>query len=330
MAQLDQVRSGGITPSGMSIEPLVAPSITEGLNPTERGAVLAQIERTMGPEAATRLAGGATVPPSGQISEIATADDPVAAAAFAKANPGQVEALKDALVAAGAHDAYHAVNTGVTDRAVIDRAQARTAGGGCAALGEATMLCNPAGPEIGEYTLPRQEGFPDYIGPDAPHSHLYRAQTSTVGSFPSLAKAAANRLADYPTPGDGWSANLLSLPREQNRATPEGTVNDAGLPDALVRRLPGAAEGDDQVRSYTATDVIGNAVVTNVTILGQHSLHPGTVAQGVRQDERGTTITVVGEGNGQLSTYVNDGAEHTFQKKIEGDIRAAIFNDSQR
>ena len=321
MVQINQIGGGGGAPSGHAGAPLAPSSILEGLTSVERGFVLAQAERTLGPDAAIRLAGGATVPPSGRIAEIAAADDPLAAAAFAAANPGKVEALKDALVAAGAHDAYHAVNTGITDRAVIDRAQERTADGGCAALSETRMLCNPAGPEIGEYTLPRQEGFPDYIGPKAKASHLYRAEASTIDTSSRVLSAIENRVADQPTPGDGWGGVLPGLPQRQNRATPEGAENDAGLPDFLF---------DDQVRSYTATDVNGNAVVANVTISGEHSLHPGIVSQGISQDADGTSITVIGEGNSKLSKAVNPMAEAAFQTKIERDIRAGQFAATQR
>lgn len=307
----------------------VADAVAFGaLPPVQRGIVLAQTERSMGAEAASRLANGATVP-DGLIGAIARDDDVQAAVTLAGIHPERVGELKDALVAAGAKDAYHAVSTGVTDRNAIDDAQAKVADGGCAALGDEHLLCNPEGPEIGEYTLPRQEGFPDYIGPNAPHPHLYRAEAATIGGFASLGEAVADRLAANPTPGDGWSAGMMSLPKNQNRATPSGAVNDAGLPDKIVRNIPTAAEGDDQVRSYTAQDVNGNAVVSNVTIPGQHALHPGIVSQGVSQDAASTTITVVGEGNGRLSTYTNGPAEATFQRKIEGDIRAAILNDAR-
>ena len=65
----------------------------------------------------------------------------------------------------GAIDDFHACTSGVADRDAIDRTQAPATDGGCAAMYDTAMLCNPAGPRIGEFTVGRPSGFADYTGP---------------------------------------------------------------------------------------------------------------------------------------------------------------------
>jgi hypothetical protein len=207
-------------------------------------------------------------------------------------------------------DDFHACTSGVNDRDAIDRAQAQTQNGGCAALSDDAMLCNPAGPEIGEFTVGRPEGFPDYIGPDADYDHTYRSEASTIGGWSSLADHVNSRIADVPTPG-----------RNQTEATPAGVVNDAG-----ITPLPNT----DLVRSSISTDVQGRPVVSNVTIPGQHMLNPGIVSQTAWSDGRSTHAIAVGEGNGVMSIPANPIAREVFENKLEADIRAGIWSDTQR
>ena len=56
------------------------------------------------------------------------------------------------------------------------------------------------------------------------------------------------------------------------------------------------------------------------------------MSQGVRRDENGTHLTVVGEGNAWYSNFpgVNAVAELTFQNKIDANLRQATWLDAQR
>ena len=206
-------------------------------------------------------------------------------------------------------DDFHACASGVSDRDAIDVAQEQTRDGGCAALSDEAMMCNPVGPEIGEFTVGRPAGFPDYIGPNAGYDHAYRSLASTPGGWNSLADHLNDRIQETPTPGI------------QIRATPTGVVNDAG-----ITPIPDT----DLVRSSVSTDVQGRQIVSNVTIPGQHMLDPGVVSQTAWSDGHNTYGIAVGEGNGIMSIPGNGIAREVFENKLESDIRAAVFRDSAR
>lgn len=207
-------------------------------------------------------------------------------------------------------DSFHVCTSGVSDRAAIDQAQSLTEQGGCAALSEEAMLCNPAGPEIGEYTVGRPEGFPDYVGPQADFDHLYTSRASTPGGWSSLSDELNGRLQENPTPG-----------RNQQTATPGGVVNDAGIT---------IFSNTDMVRSSVSTDIQGRQITSNVTIPEQHMLNPGIVSQTAWSDGRSTHAIAVGEGNGIMSIPANRVAEGVFENKLESDIRVAITRDTRR
>lgn len=178
----------------------------------------------------------------------------------------------------------------------------------CEGVGE-TFVCDPPGDAIGEFTIPRPDGSPDSIGSDRPFSHLYSAESSAPEDSDEFFNDVVNEVTNDPTPGN------------DSPATPGGTKNDAGI-------LP--FPNSNNVMSFTATDSNGNPVVANLTIPGQHALAPGIVSQGVRREGGRTIVTVVGEGNGILSLPTGPVARQVFQQKIDGDLRAAIFKDSQR
>ena len=205
-------------------------------------------------------------------------------------------------------DEFHACTSGVSDLKAIDRAREQTQDGGCAALSDSAMLCNPGGREIGEYTVGRPENFPGYIGPNAGFSHLYRAEAGTPGGWNSLVEQVNTRIAEVPTPGSN-----------QNTATPEGAINDAGI---------NPMKNTDLVRSSVSTDMQGRPVVSNVTIPGRHMLNPGVVAQTAWSDGNSTQAIAVGEGNGIASVPANVFAEFVFERKLEADIRVAITRDT--
>ena len=207
-------------------------------------------------------------------------------------------------------DSFHACTSGVDDKEAIDRAQELTQDGGCAAISEDAMLCNPTGPEIGEFTVGRPPEFPDYIGPNSDYSHTYQSVASTPGNWSSLKVELDERIQQTPTPGNN-----------QTTATPAGVVNDAGI--TFVRNT-------DLVRSSVSTDVQGRQVVSNVTIPGRHILNPGVVSQTAWSDEQGTHAIAVGEGNGALSIPANPVAREVFENKLEADLRSAIFRDTTR
>ena len=164
-------------------------------------------------------------------------------------------------------------------------------------------MCDPPGDDIGEFTIP-SEFQPSAVGPDQAGYHKYTASATTPDVNGSLAGAIASEVAGNPTPG-------TDLP-----ATPEGSVNQA---------LPGIE--NSKVNSFVTTDSNGNTVVVNVTIPGQHILHPGYVAQAIIPGANSTSIKVVGEGNALIQ--VGPGSAlggAAFQHKINGDMRRAIYN----
>ncbi|MBV7255990.1 hypothetical protein KCG44_04235 [Pacificimonas sp. WHA3] len=243
-----------------------------------------------------------------RIVNIAASGDLQAAREFVTENPALKGNLEAALLDAGQFDTFHQLNANGADLAVIGTAREAIADGGCHSLGNGYMMCDPQGPQIGEFTIPQQTGFPNYIGPNARYSHHYEGSASAPDGGASLGREAVAELIVDPTPG------------EDRPATAAGTLNDAGIP---------LAGSNDMVRSYVATDISGNTVVANVTVPGQHILHPGIVSQSVSQTERSTTISVVGEGNGFWSIPANPIADATFQSKIDGDMRQAIYRDAQ-
>jgi hypothetical protein len=115
----------------------------------------------------------------------------------------------------------------------------------------------------------------------------------------------AKEVIAQPTPGSN-----------QNAATAEGVVNDAGV-------TPFSGRLGDNVNSHVVTDSNGNTVVVNITRPGEHILTPGVVSQAIISEGGRVTITVVGEGNGILSIPANGIAGRVFQNKIENDMSRA-------
>jgi hypothetical protein len=248
-----------------------------------------------------------------QVAAVARSDDLKEIVDFGAQHPELRADLEDALIAERNYDGFHALNTGVTDRGVIDWAQEVTANGGCAALARDTyFLCNPNGTDIGEFTIPKIAEMPGVISPDAPNWHQYHASASSIDTSEKFAAAALAEMVRDPTPGDDAPATVA------------GTQNAAGVPGANLFGL-------DQVFSYVSRDTAGNPVVANVTIPGEHVLTPGIVSQGVRTDATGTHLTVVGEGNAPNSDwwFVNEMARSTFQGKIDGDLIQATLQAAQ-
>jgi RHS repeat-associated protein len=186
----------------------------------------------------------------------------------------------------------------------------------CFPKGE-TLVCNPPGDDIGTYTIPQPEGAAryKYMGPgegegdvSGMFSHVYNAEVSSPeGVGPEAAGEVASEVIARPTPGSN-----------QNPATPEGAINDAGI-------SPFGGPTGDNVRSYVTTDSNGNTIVANVTISGQHMLDPGIVTQAIIPTATGVRIVVVGEGNGVISAVpgTNNVAAAVFQNKIQQDMARA-------
>jgi hypothetical protein len=177
-----------------------------------------------------------------------------------------------------------------------------------------TLRCDPPGDDTAPFEVPQPRGFPNYIGPRRRDHHSYRAETSTPDHNGSYAEAINEQLTRHPTPG-----------RNNRPAAPRGTRNDAGINPAAT-----TGEWGDQVLSYTTTDTRGNRVVVNVTAPDNHLLDPGIVAQYTIPERRRTRVIAVGEGNAPLSVPANPLARHTFQQKIESDVRAAIAEQTRQ
>lgn len=176
---------------------------------------------------------------------------------------------------------------------------------------DGSSVCDPPGDDIGTFTIPKEHN-PGYIGPDKSGYHDYYAEAST----PSLKEdeaAITQAIIDNPTPGN------------DSPATAAGVVNDAGI-------SPFSGRYGDKVVSYVTKDSNGNTLVVNVTIAGQHVLHPGYVAQAiVPSGNHSTTVFVVGEGNARIQQGPGSAlGGAVFQRKIESDIRRGIFNANRR
>jgi uncharacterized protein RhaS with RHS repeats len=165
-----------------------------------------------------------------------------------------------------------------------------------------SYVCDPPGEDIGQYTVPRPEGAPDHIGSERPFSHVYTAETSS----PTVPAAdVAREVIAQPTPGSN-----------QNAATAEGVINDAGI-------TPFSGRLGDNVNSHVVKDSNGNTVVVNITRPGEHILNPGVVSQAIIPNGDGSRVVVVGEGNAILSIPANGIAAGVFQNKIERDMDRA-------
>jgi RHS repeat-associated protein len=183
---------------------------------------------------------------------------------------------------------------------------------GLECVGDGTnMTCNPPGADTAPFTIPQMPGFPDYVGPEEDWHHVYRADASTRDHNGSLGPDITDEIIKNPTPGD------------DQPATPEGTLNDAGI-------SPVTGSWGDSVRSYITTATDGSTVVVNVTVPGQHMLDPGYVAQYTLPGPTCTKVVVVGEGNAGLSVPTTGAAEVVFGDKVESDIRKAIVKNTKR
>ncbi|MEM6411026.1 MAG: RHS repeat-associated core domain-containing protein [Pseudomonadota bacterium] len=178
----------------------------------------------------------------------------------------------------------------------------------CVGQEDGSAACDPPGDDIGTFTIPAEHN-PGYIGPNKGGHHSYPAEASTPSSG-DVGEHITQAVIDNPTPGN------------DSPATAAGVKNDAG-----ISPFPNT----DNVISYVTEDSNGNTVVVNVTVEGEHLLHPGYVAQAIVPGNHSTTIFVVGEGNALIQQGPGSAiGGAVFQMKIEGDIRRGIYNSTRR
>jgi RHS repeat-associated protein len=190
-------------------------------------------------------------------------------------------------------------------------------GNECVPNGE-KLNCDPPGDEIGSYTIPRPEGHPGVLSTDG-YYNQYKIESSTPGTGKILLEEITNSVINNPTPG--WY---------DQPASPDGTLNDAG-----INVFATTGSWGDQVRSYSTVDSNGNTVVVNLSMPGNHVFHPAVVSQVIRQDNRGTSVTLVGESSSMIhgggnDNPLNEAAEQIFKFVIDGNIRQGVYNATRR
>lgn len=292
--QEDGRQDGQTLPDNSAESPFIAePSLSQGDNNPSANAVDGSIGHPMIDD---ELIG------SSDLEEIVQ---------FGAKNSGEVRDIEHALLEAGNFNGFLALQSGHTDAADIERARAQTQNGGCAAINRDFYLCNPKGDEIGEYVIPKLATMPALMTPRQGHWHRYRVtyeQAPAIAELKGLIEEA-ERLNPVPGPNS-------------NPASREGTRNDAGI---VLAGSP--VFGDkDQVVSYLTRDTLGNQIVVNVTIPGEHLLTPGIVSQSVIMGDSHITVLAIGEGNGQLSRWLGakEAAQFAFWWKMGGNVRRTI------
>lgn len=170
---------------------------------------------------------------------------------------------------------------------------------------------DPPGDDTLPFQTPRPPGFDEEINSSKRWYHTYDPNNPIVYTpgDQEVADAIRREIIQNPVPG------LRDRP-----ATEDGVQNDAGLPSFM----------EDQVQTYLTTDTAGNTVVVNVTRAGEHSLHPGYVAQYIIQTPDGVKVVVAGEGTNPRQWGPGSAiGDFVFNQKVQADLRRAILGTTR-